>query len=342
MGTVYLATDTLTQRPVALKMLALQREFSAEDLIDVRQRFMREASAAGHLQHPDILQVLDAGQDGEDAWIAMEYVQGQDLSHCSRPGQLLPVTEVLQLAVRLARALDYAHRQGVVHRDIKPANVMFDRASGVLKVMDFGIARIADGSRTRTGLVLGTPSFMSPEQLSGLKVDGRSDLYSLGVMLYQLLTGQLPHQSDSMAALMHGIANQAPPDVRHYRPELPEALALVLALALEKRPELRYANGEQMAQDLAAVLAALPFVVPLAVPAAMLSPARAAAAQAAGLPAPPESEAIGGEGGEGGNGGKGDKGGKEPHFDTPFAQTQRLEASEPGQNSDPSPPQPKS
>lgn len=309
MGAVYLATDTLTQRPVALKMLALQREFSAEDLIDVRQRFMREASAAGHLQHPDILQVLDAGQDGDQAWIAMEYVQGQDLSHCTRPGQLLPVTEVLQLAVRLARALDYAHRQGVVHRDIKPANVMFDRANGVLKVMDFGIARIADGSRTRTGLVLGTPSFMSPEQLSGLKVDGRSDLYSLGVMLYQLLTAHLPHQSDSMAALMYGIANQAPPDVRHYRPELPEALALVLALALEKRPELRYANGEQMAQDLAAVLAALPFVV------------------AAKLTAPPESEPIGG---------------KDPRFDTPFAQTQRLDASEPGQNPAPLLPRPKS
>jgi serine/threonine protein kinase len=338
MGAVYLAIDTLTERLVALKMLALQREFSAEDLIDVRQRFMREASAAGHLQHPDILQVLDAGQGGagdeggtstgtgtgaDQAWIAMEYVQGRDLSHCTRPGQLLPVTEVLQLAVRLARALDYAHRQGVVHRDIKPANVMFERASGVLKVMDFGIARIADGSRTRTGLVLGTPSFMSPEQLAGLTVDGRSDLYSLGVMLYQLLTGQLPHQSDSMAALMYGIANQAPPDVRHYRPELPEALALVLALALEKRPELRYPNGEQMAQDLAAVLATLPFEAPGALP----SPAHASADQAAMLPAPPESGAIGG---------------KDPRFDTPFAQTQRLDASEPGQNSSSPPPRPKS
>jgi serine/threonine-protein kinase len=143
----------------------------------------------------------------------------------------------------------------VVHRDIKPANVMLDRESGVLKVMDFGIARIADGSRTRTGLVLGTPSFMSPEQLAGLQVDGRSDLYSLGVMLYQLLTGVLPHHSDSMARLMYQIANETPADVRHHRPELPESLALVLALALEKRPELRYASGAQMAQDLEAVLA---------------------------------------------------------------------------------------
>lgn len=255
MAIVYLARERASGRQLAIKRLALQREFSADDLIDVRQRFMREARAARHLQHPDILEVIDAGEAGDDAWIAMEYVQGQDLSHYTRAGQLLPVSEVLALTIRLARALAYAHAQGVVHRDIKPSNVMLDRAAGTLKIMDFGIARIADGSRTRTGLVLGTPSFMSPEQLAGLKVDGRSDLYSLGVMLYQLLTGRLPHQSDSMAQLMHQIANQPAPDVRHFRPELPESLALVLALALEKRPELRYTSGEQMAQDLEAVQA---------------------------------------------------------------------------------------
>jgi len=220
----------------------------------VRQRFMREAAAAAHLRHPDILHILEAGEDGDDAWIVMEYVRGHDLSHFSRSGHLLPVPAAIRLGIRLARALGHAHSQGVVHRDIKPANVMYDRAGDALKIMDFGIARVADGSRTRTGLVLGTPSFMSPEQLAGLKVDGRSDLYSLGVMLYQLLTGQLPHQADSMAKLMQMIAVQPPPDVRHFRPELPEALALVLALALEKRPELRYSSGEQLAGDLQAVL----------------------------------------------------------------------------------------
>lgn len=254
MAVVNLAVERKSGRTLAIKRLALQREFAAEDLADVRQRFMREAKAARHLQHPDILQVLDAGVDGQDTWIAMEYVQGQDLSHFTRSGTLLPINEVLRLGQRLALALDYAHQQGVVHRDIKPANVMLDRGHGVLKIMDFGIARIADGSRTRTGLVLGTPSFMSPEQLAGLKVDGRSDLYSLGAMLYQLLTGRLPHQTDSMAQLMYQIANEPPADVRHYRPDLPESLALVLALALEKRPELRYASGQQMAQDLGAVL----------------------------------------------------------------------------------------
>ncbi|MFY8117818.1 MAG: serine/threonine-protein kinase [Roseateles sp.] len=255
MAVVCMATEKSSGRQVAIKRLALQREFAAEDLIDVRQRFMREARAARQLQHPDILGVLDAGQSGQDAWIAMEYAPGRDLSHYAVAGRLLPVREVLAMGVRLARALAYAHAHGVVHRDIKPSNVMYEPVSGSLKIMDFGVARLADGSRTRTGLVLGTPSFMSPEQLAGLHVDGRSDLYSLGVMLYQLLTGRLPHQADSMAALMQQIARQAPPDVRHYRPGLPESLALVLALALEKRPELRYATGDAMAEDLDAVLA---------------------------------------------------------------------------------------
>jgi serine/threonine-protein kinase len=254
MAIVYKATQRATGRQVAVKRLALSREFSAEDLADVRERFMREARAARALEHPDILQVVDAGQDGKDAWIALEYVLGRDLSQFTRAGQLLPVREVVQLGVRLARALHYAHSQGVVHRDIKPANVMLDRVNGSLKLMDFGIARVGDGSRTRTGLVLGTPSFMSPEQLSGLTVDGRSDLYSLGVLLYQLLTGALPHQSDSMARLMQQIATEPAADVRTHRPGLPESLALVLAVALEKRPELRYPSGEQMARDLEAVL----------------------------------------------------------------------------------------
>ncbi|MFT7722511.1 MAG: serine/threonine-protein kinase [Roseateles sp.] len=254
MAVVYKATQRATGRQVAIKRLALSREFSAEDLADVRERFMREARAAGALQHPDILQVVDAGQDGDDAWLALEYALGRDLSAFTRPGQLLPVREVAQLGVRLARALHHAHGHGVIHRDIKPANVMLDRVNGSLKLMDFGIARVGDGSRTRTGLVLGTPSFMSPEQLAGLAVDGRSDLYSLGVLLYQLFTGTLPHQSDSMARLMQQIATEPAPDLRTRRPGLPESLALVLAVALEKRPELRYASGEQMARDLEAVL----------------------------------------------------------------------------------------
>ncbi|MBV8035454.1 serine/threonine-protein kinase [Roseateles sp.] len=294
MAIVYKATQRATGRQVAIKRLALSREFSAEDLADVRERFMREARAAGALEHADILQVVDAGQDGSDAWLALEYVLGRDLSLFTKAGQLLPTREVVQLGARLARALHYAHGQGVIHRDIKPANVMLDRVNGGLKLMDFGIARVGDGSRTRTGLVLGTPSFMSPEQLAGLTVDGRSDLYSLGVLLYQLLTGVLPHQSDSMARLMQQIATEPAPDVRTHRPSLPEPLALVLAVALEKRPELRYPSGEQMARDLEAVLVM--------------------ALQAE--PAPPETAALQ----------------QDPAFAQTFAQTLRLTPEEAGQN----------
>ncbi len=199
----------------------------------------------------------EVGQTGELAWIAMEYVKGGDLQRFTVPGRLLPVPQALEIVARVAEALSYAHSQGVVHRDIKPANVMVDTEGSSVKVMDFGVARVDDASRTRTGIVLGTPSFMSPEQMSGRRTDGRSDLYSLGVMLFQLLTGTLPFEGGSMAELMRRIVNEPAPDVRALRPELPQALADVVALALEKRPEVRYADGVQMAQDLRAVAAAM-------------------------------------------------------------------------------------
>jgi len=250
MGAVYLGRDSKIGRQVAIKTMALGQEFEGPELAEARRRFFREAETAGRLQHPDIVTIYDAGEDQELAWIAMEYLKGEDLQRHSQPGRLLPVTQVLRIVARIADALAYAHSQGVVHRDIKPANVMVELASDTVKVTDFGIARISDSSRTRTGMVLGTPSFMSPEQLAGLRVDGRSDLYSLGVMLFQMLTGLLPHRSESMATLMHQIANEPAPDVRTLRPELPEMLANVVTLALEKRPEVRYADGRQLAADL--------------------------------------------------------------------------------------------
>ena len=253
MGTVYLGHDPQGGRPVAIKTMALGREFEGSELADARARFFREAEMAGRLQHRDIVTIFDASEDQGLAFIAMEYVQGHDLLHHTLPGRLLPVPVVLRTLARVAHALAHAHAQGVVHRDVKPANVMIDPASGSVKVTDFGIARITDACRTRTGLVLGTPSFMSPEQMAGRDVDGRSDLYSLGVMLFQLLTGALPHRSESMAQLMYEIANDHAPDVRTLRPELPEALANVVALALEKRPEVRYGDGHQLAADLSAL-----------------------------------------------------------------------------------------
>ena len=253
MGTVYLGHDPQIGRRVAIKTMALSREFEGSELAEARARFFREAEMAGRLQHPDIVTIFDASEDQGLAFIAMEYVDGHDLLRHTLPGRLLPVPVVLQTLARVARALAHAHGQGVVHRDVKPANVMIDPDTDTVKVTDFGIARITDACRTRTGLVLGTPSFMSPEQMAGRRIDGRTDLYSLGVMLFQLLTGALPHRSESMAELMSRIVNDTAPDVRTLRPELPEALANVVALALEKRVELRYADGGQMADDLLAV-----------------------------------------------------------------------------------------
>ncbi len=255
MGMVLLCRDERTGEAVALKTMALGREFHGDGLEEARVRFFREAEMAGRLRHPDIVSVREAGEEDGSAYIAMELLSGRDLSEFAQPDRLLPVPQVLEIVARVAQALAYAHRQGVTHRDIKPANIMVDTDRGTVKVTDFGIARIIDSTQTRTGLVLGTPSFMSPEQMAGARVDGRSDLYALGVTLFQLLTGALPHRGDSMAALIRAIANDTAPDVRTLRPELPQSLAEVVALALEKHPDVRYADGDAMAADLRAVAA---------------------------------------------------------------------------------------
>jgi serine/threonine-protein kinase len=255
MGVVYLGRDPKIGRVVAIKTMALSQEFAGEELADARERFFREAETAGRLQHQHIVTIFDAGEEHDLAYIAMEFLKGRDLAdHCKRD-QLLPVPIVLSIVARVAEALAYAHRQSVVHRDIKPANIMYERESDTVKVTDFGIARITDSSKTKTGLVLGTPSFMSPEQLAGKKVDGRSDLYSLGVMLYQMLAGALPFRGDSMSELMFKIANEEAADIRKLRPELSEHLANVVALSLSKRPETRYQSGDLLAADLRVVLA---------------------------------------------------------------------------------------
>jgi serine/threonine-protein kinase len=257
MGAVFLGYDPATDRRVALKTMALAQEFSGAELEDARNRFLREAEMAGRLQHPDIVSILDAGEQDGVAYIAMELVEGQDLSAFTQPDRLLPLAQLLPIMARVADALAYAHSRGVTHRDIKPANIMVDLERGTVKVMDFGVARVADATRTRTGVVLGTPTFMSPEQLSGQTIDGRSDLYSLGVSLFQLLTGQLPYRNDSMAALMRAIGRETAPNVCTIRPDLPAALGDIVALALEKHPHTRYATGKQLAEDLRAVAQSL-------------------------------------------------------------------------------------
>ena len=250
MGVVYLGKDPKIGRVVAIKTMALSQEFEGGELDDARERFFREAETAGRLQHQNIVTIFDAGEEHDLAFIAMEFLKGKDLvDHC-REGRLLPVSKVLSIVARVAEALAYAHAQNVVHRDIKPANIMYEPESDTVKVTDFGIARITDSSKTKTGLVLGTPSFMSPEQIAGKKIDGRSDLFSLGVMLFQMLTGVLPFRGESMAALMYKIANEDAPNIRQLRPELSNAIAQVLARALAKQVAERYQSGEELAREL--------------------------------------------------------------------------------------------
>ena len=256
MGVVYLGKDPKIGRVVAIKTMALSQEFEGEQLDDARERFFREAETAGRLQHQYIVTIFDAGEEHDLAFIAMEFLRGKDLADASKTGQLLPVLKVLSIVARVAEALAYAHRLNVVHRDIKPANIMYDPETDSVKVTDFGIARITDSSKTKTGLVLGTPSFMSPEQIAGKKVDGRSDLYSLGVMLFQMLSGVLPFRGESMAELMYKIANEPAPDIRVIRPELPSSLAAVVAMSITKQADARYQDGDKFAADLYAAIAA--------------------------------------------------------------------------------------
>jgi len=250
MAVVYLGRDPKINRVVAIKAIPLAREFGEDEVEEARLRFFREAETAGRLNHPGIVTVYDAGEDQELAFIAMEYLTGEPLSEFTSPRTLLPASQVVDLLARVADALGHAHRQNVVHRDIKPANIMFDRASDGLKITDFGIARLTDSGTTKSGIVLGTPSFMSPEQLEGRTVQGSSDLFSLGVSLYQLLTAQLPFRADSMTGLMFKIANEPHPPLRAIRPDLPGLLEAIVTRALQKRADDRFQSGTEFATAL--------------------------------------------------------------------------------------------
>ncbi|MSQ70775.1 MAG: CHASE2 domain-containing protein, partial [Betaproteobacteria bacterium] len=264
MGVVYLGKDPKIGRVVAIKTMALAQEFEADELVEVKERFFREAETAGRLSHPNIVTIFDAGEEHDLCYIAMELLKGKDLAPYTKADNLLTVDRAVSVIARVADALGYAHSQNIVHRDIKPANVMYEPESDAVKVADFGIARITDSSKTKTGMVLGTPSYMSPEQLSGKKVDGKSDLFSLAVSLYQLLCGQLPFVGDSMAQLMYRIANENAPDILAINPSLPPALVAFLDKALAKEAEDRYQTGEEFAAALRATIAGPPAAAPAA------------------------------------------------------------------------------
>ena len=247
MGAVYLAKDPRINRPVALKVIPIEKEFEDEELKEARLRFYREAESAGRLTHPNIITVFDAGEDQRLAYIAMEYVPGIPLKQFTDPKRLLAPKRALELCASTADALDYAHNQGVIHRDIKPANLMYNPKEGSLKITDFGVARMTDNNSTRTGIVLGTPMYMSPEQLGAEDLHGHSDLFSLGVTLYELLAGEVPFKATNIAVLMTKITTEDAAPISQRRVGIAPSVDAVLAKAMAKRPQDRFSCGAEMA-----------------------------------------------------------------------------------------------
>jgi serine/threonine-protein kinase len=254
MSTVYRAFDTVLERPVAIKLM--HRETARDS--DQLERFRREARAVAQLNHPHVVQVIDAGEEGDDEhptpYIVLEYVEGETLKQRIRRLGRLPVTEAVAYAIEIARALSAAHARGIVHRDIKPQNVLID-AEGSAKVTDFGIARmLVDEGLTADGRVLGTTDYVSPEQALGHQVNGQSDIYSLGVVLYEMLTGEVPFRGENQVAVAMKHVREDIPDVQLRRPEVSASLGAVLDRATDKDLGRRYPDANQLAMDLEDVL----------------------------------------------------------------------------------------
>jgi len=247
MGAVYLAQDPRINRLVAVKAIPIEKEFEDDELKEARLRFYREAESAGRLTHPNITTVYDAGEDKGLAYIAMEYCHGISLKDFTKPTRLLAPKRALELAALTADALGYAHNQGVIHRDIKPANLIYNPKDASLKISDFGVARMTDNNSTKTGIVLGTPMYMSPEQLGAEDILGSSDLFSLGVTLYELLIGEAPFKATNIAVLMTKITTDNPEPVANRRNGIPSSADALLAKAMAKRPEDRFSSGAEMA-----------------------------------------------------------------------------------------------
>ena len=256
MGVVYLGKDPTIQRFVAIKTMQLDEIDDADKLQEVKARFFREAESTGRLSHPNIVTIYDAGEEDDLGYIAMEMLEGTTLKQWSRKPNLLPLEKVIPILATVAEAMDYAHQQGVVHRDIKPANIMLT-ADEVVKIMDFGIAKMATSSKTQTNIVLGTPTYMSPEQIAGKKVDGRSDIFSLAVVMFELLTGRPPFTADNVSALLFAIAHTPHLSVKAIRPDLPPVIKEVLDRALQKDPVHRYRRAGEFATELRSCLAGL-------------------------------------------------------------------------------------
>ena len=249
MGIVYLGQDPRINRTTAIKTVRFADDFEPEAAEKMKEAFFREAESAGTLSHPNIVTIYDAGDEQDLAYIAMEFLEGEDLDKFTKKDHLLPARKVIDYLADISDALDYAHQKGIVHRDIKPANIMLLK-SGIVKITDFGIARISATSQTQTGVVKGTPYYMSPEQFAGEKVDGRSDIFSVGVMLFQMLTGELPFRGDNPMALMNQIMNVPHPDPRKSNPKIVKPLVTIIDKTLEKDRKKRYQKASQLRDHL--------------------------------------------------------------------------------------------
>lgn len=249
MGVVYLGKDPTIHRFVAIKTMRLDKTDDPDKFHEVKARFFREAESTGRLSHPNIVTIFDAGEEGDLGYIAMELLEGTTLKDWSRKPNLLPLEKVISIIATVAEAMDYAHQQGVIHRDIKPANIMLTKEQ-VIKIMDFGIAKMATSTKTQTDIIMGTPTYMSPEQIAGKKVDGRSDIFSLAVVMFELLTGRPPFLADNVSALLFAIAQTPHPSLKMLRPDLPPSLKEILDRALRKDPAHRYHRASEFATAL--------------------------------------------------------------------------------------------
>jgi serine/threonine protein kinase len=257
MGIVYLAKDPLIGRLVALKTIRPSAHADDEDTREFQARFVREAQAAGILNHPSIVTVHDIGQDEPSgmSFIAMEYVEGQNLKEVLAQGRPLSFEQAADIVAQVAEGLDFAHAKGIVHRDVKPANIILLEGNRA-KITDFGIAKITSGvaNLTTTGQFLGTPNYMAPEQIKGTPVDGRSDIFSLGICLYECLTHRKPFGGDSLTSISYKIVHEPFPPLSEINPTIPEGFGDVVSQCLEKDPSKRYQRGKDMANALRAVI----------------------------------------------------------------------------------------
>lgn len=253
---VFAADDLQTGRQVAVKLITLAADLLPDERQEWTSRLHREAELARRLDHPDIVAIYEAGLQGQHAWLVMERVRGVDLSRYTQRHLLLPENLVLRIGARVAAAVAHAHARGVVHRDLKPANVLVNLAAGQVKLADFGVARDDDAARTRTGMTLGTPAYMAPEQLAGAPASAATDTYALGVMLFELLAGRRPHQASTLGALLQATAHQPPAALARLRPDLPAPVIAAVEQLLARQPADRPTQLDAWAAS-AAALAAL-------------------------------------------------------------------------------------